>query len=305
MPLYRRDGSLFGTLCALDPLPAELDEADFEIFHLLADLIAFELEADEEQHRRAEDEARRRTFVDAVAHDLKNPLQVVTARAQLLRRRLRRGGGIDPAMVETGLAGIESAVARTVDLIDEMLDAARVRAGLPLGLGTGPTDLVALVRQVVAEHQETTARHGVVFGSTLSSLVGNWDGSRLRRVVGNLVANAIRYSPEGGEVTVRLGAIEDAAGSWAELRVVDRGIGIPAADRDRLFCPFGRGGNVEGRIEGTGLGLAGARQIVEQNGGTITVESEEGVGSTFTVRLPLAGEAANEHRGLTEETVAG
>ena len=103
----------------------------------------------------------------------------------------------------------------------------------------------------------------------------------------NLIANAIKYSPEGGPIRIEVGPAEQDGASWAVLRVSDRGIGIPADDLPRIFDRFYRGSNVTGRIQGTGLGVSGARLIVEQHGGRVTAESVEGTGSTFTVWLPL------------------
>jgi signal transduction histidine kinase len=110
---------------------------------------------------------------------------------------------------------------------------------------------------------------------------------RLVRVLDNLLANGIKYSPNGGEIEVSLARQDDGGAAWAVLAVRDHGLGIPAADRPRVFERFRRARNVVGLIGGTGIGLASTRQIVEQHGGTITVVSQEGVGSTFTVRLPL------------------
>jgi len=114
------------------------------------------------------------------------------------------------------------------------------------------------------------------------------DAARLQRVVGNLVGNAIKYSPEGGEVNIKL----EAHDTDVILTVRDRGIGIPGADQSRIFERFQRGTNVEGRFQGTGIGLAGAKQIVEQHGGAITVKSQVAKGSTFTVRFPAGSEPA-------------
>jgi signal transduction histidine kinase len=107
-------------------------------------------------------------------------------------------------------------------------------------------------------------------------------------VLDNLLANAVKYSPAGGAIEIWAGVDHDpAGGDWACLTVRDHGVGIPVTDLPQLFTRFYRGANVLGRFRGTGMGLAGARQILEQHGGTITVESAEGAGSTFTVRLPL------------------
>jgi signal transduction histidine kinase len=110
----------------------------------------------------------------------------------------------------------------------------------------------------------------------------------MERVIRNMLDNAIKYSPAGGDIVVRADAEECGDGTWAVLAIQDRGIGIPAADLPFVFDRFHRGGNVAGRIAGSGIGLTGARQIVEQHGGAIAVESREGEGSTFTLRLPLA-----------------
>jgi signal transduction histidine kinase len=101
----------------------------------------------------------------------------------------------------------------------------------------------------------------------------------------NLLGNAIKYTPDGGVITVIVVRDDDEAGTWAVVSVRDPGVGIPAQDLPRIFDRFQRARNV-GRIGGSGIGLAVAHQIVEQHAGSISVESVEGEGSTFTVRLP-------------------
>jgi signal transduction histidine kinase len=102
-------------------------------------------------------------------------------------------------------------------------------------------------------------------------------------VLANLLANVVKYSPAGGKITVMV----KEEGQWAIVAVHDEGIGIPAVDLPHIFERFHRASNVPGQVEGTGIGLASAYQIVAQHGGSITVTSTEGAGSTFTVRLPL------------------
>ncbi|MBI4494084.1 MAG: GAF domain-containing protein [Chloroflexi bacterium] len=230
-------------------------------------------------------------FLAAVTHDLKNPLTIIKGHVQLLQRR---AGRASMEGLADGLGKIDAGARKMTALINELLDVASQQTGRPLALDRRPTDLVALVRQAVAEHQQVTQRHRLRVETTVAEATGLWDAARLERVLGNLLSNAIKYSPEGGEIAVRIareeaGSVEEGkAEAWALVAVRDQGLGIPRADLDRVFERFQRGGNVAGRIPGTGLGLAGVRQIVEQHGGCIGVESQEGVGSTFTLRLPLA-----------------
>jgi signal transduction histidine kinase len=117
-------------------------------------------------------------------------------------------------------------------------------------------------------------------------IVGRWDPRGIERVVLNLLTNAIKYSPQGGAVTIQVGRVADNANPHAQLVVQDEGIGIPAADLSQIFERCRRGRNV-GKIAGTGIGLTGAKQIVERHGGAIDVASTEGVGTRVTVSLPF------------------
>jgi len=174
-------------------------------------------------------------------------------------------------------------------LIEDLMDFGRLQTGQPLDLLLRPTDLVSLARQVALDHEHTSDRHAIRVETSTPYLVGNWDLARLERVLDNLLSNAIKYSPSGGEIVIELAKeAREGEPSWAVLVVRDQGIGIPEADLPYVFEWFHRAGNVFGRIKGTGIGLAGARQVVEQHGGTIAVESKEGSGSAFTVHLPLA-----------------
>jgi PAS domain S-box-containing protein len=233
----------------------------------------------------------REEFLASASHDLKNPLAAIRVRAEVLQEVLRweagRASGAEAEELLDGLAKIEILTGKMERLLDELVDVARLQLGQPLKLDRRPTDLVAMARQTAAEHQRGTKRHQIRVATTEAELVGLWDAARLERVLGNLLSNAVKYTPEGGEITVEVTRQGDAAGAWAMLRVRDPGIGIPAGDLPRVFERFHRAGNAVGRMAGTGIGLAGARRIVGQHGGTIAVESREGVGSVFTVRLPL------------------
>lgn len=232
-------------------------------------------------------EIEREAFVSAAAHDLKTPLTALRGQAQLLLRRARREQSISTDRLESRLGQIDDAAMRMVGVIDEMLDAAHLRSERPLDLRPGSVDLVALGKSAVQGTYRNHTRHKIRFESDERTIVGWWDERRLERVFGNLLNNAIKFSPEGGEITVRTWReATDDGHAWGMISVQDQGIGIPAPDLPHLFQRFRRGGNVA-NIGGTGIGLAGARQIVEQHGGALTVRSEEAHGSIFTVRLPL------------------
>jgi signal transduction histidine kinase len=116
------------------------------------------------------------------------------------------------------------------------------------------------------------------------SVQGCWDAARLRRVVDNLLSNALKYSPPGHEVVLRIECDVQRDGDWAVLTVRDHG-GLPADEQAHIFTPFWRGANSR-QTPGSGLGLASVKQIVEAHGGSIAVQSHEGQGTTVTVRLP-------------------
>lgn len=242
------------------------------------------------QAARVEAEAALRArddFMSMLSHDLKQPLGVIQAYAGLAQRRLGRSDADMTSRIRDSLGKIEGAAQRMTHFINGLLDVSRLEAGELLALEASPTDLVALVQQVVAEQQQTTERHRLHVAVLVPELSGVYDAPRLERVLVNLLSNAIKYSPEGGTIMVLVMAETDGAERWSVIQVRDQGMGIPAADLPYVFDRFRRGTNVIGAISGSGIGLASAHQIVKQHGGTIGVESIEGQGTTFTVRLPL------------------
>jgi signal transduction histidine kinase len=233
----------------------------------------------------------RNLVLAAVVHDLASPLSAILCAVEVLERAQARTQPMSPERLEQALRILAGAARRMAVQTQEILDTARLHAGEPLRLRPERTDLVAIVAQVAADHQARSPRHAVQLELECSQLEAFWDAARLRRVLDNLVENALKYTPDGGTVTVTV-STERAhqrkvrRGDFAVVTVRDTGIGIPAADLPYVFEPYRRAGNVR-TIEGTGIGLASARQIVEQHGGSIEVESQEGKGSTLTVRLPL------------------
>ena len=244
------------------------------------------LETNRDVTQRKQAEAARDVFLSILTHDLRTPLITIKGMAQLIRRHLRRmtSGGADP--VEEQLGFVEAAVSQMDAMLRDLLDAARLEAGQSVELNRHETRLVELVRKVVDEQQRTTSGHHIRVANPDGEITGNWDGERLERAVANLLSNAIKYSPEGGDILVSVNR-EIGDSGWASVSVHDSGVGVSPSDLPHIFDRFFRSSNVRMRIGGYGIGLAGAKQLIEQHGGRIDVTSEEGVGSTFTIRLPL------------------
>ncbi len=237
-------------------------------------------------------ERQKDDFLAAVSHDLKNPLATIKGLAQLLARRAERLAEPDASRLHDGLRTIDQTATRAALLINELLDVTRLHMNRPLDLDRAPVDLVALVRRAVAEAAATTQRHTFRVDNAEPELVGEWDAARLERVLGNLLGNAVKYSPNGGEIRIAIN--RDDAQQNAVLRVSDQGLGIPPADLPHVFERFYRAGNVGTAIAGSGIGLAAVRQIVERHGGSVAAESTPGEGTTFTVRLPLQAPEESE-----------
>jgi PAS domain S-box-containing protein len=240
----------------------------------------------------------RNELILMVSHDLKNPLSAIKGYANLLQRRIQRINPSGAEWLEESLVSIDATAKKMTVLLNELLDFARLQAGQTLELDRRMTDLVTLARQTVAAYQQATERHHIAVVADLPTIVGLYDTARLERVLANLLSNALKYSPDGGEITVEIRREETPTEQWALLSVRDQGLGIPAHDLPHVFEAFHRAGNVIGRVRGTGIGLTSAKQIVEQHGGTLTVSSIEGRGTTFTIRLPLTTDISEQEQIL-------
>jgi signal transduction histidine kinase len=172
-------------------------------------------------------------------------------------------------------------------MIGALLDLSRLQAG-QLSIDRTSLNLSVLGQRVVEEAQAGLERHTLAFVPADGPLPIIGDELRLEQVIQNLLQNAIKYSPAGGRVEVRAAR----RGAMACISVTDQGIGIPQAALARLFTRFYRAPNVDPQhISGMGVGLYVVKEIVTLHGGEVVVESQEGVGSTFTICLPLASEA--------------
>jgi PAS domain S-box-containing protein len=238
------------------------------------------------EERQRQLEQQKEIFLSAVAHDLRTPITAVKGRAQLLRRMVMKLQIPELTRIADGLAELDASATRMTKMITELLEMTRLTSGRPIELDRQEIDILPILRRLVEDQQRSALRHTIVLNVSDDDIRGLWDAVRVERAIANLLLNAVKYSPSGGTVTVRAWTGRDAA----HIAVADEGIGIPPADVPHVFERFHRGSNVVGSIGGTGIGLSAALQIVKQHGGTISVESHLGAGSTFTLSLPFHAE---------------
>jgi signal transduction histidine kinase len=243
-----------------------------------------------EQAARAEAEAAvhlRDEFLSVAAHELKTPVTSLRGYAQLLLRQTNGRVAAPEAeqRIRRGLATIDRQSHRLNELISQLLDVSRIQAA-KLTLEREPTDLTRLATEVVEAAQASTDLHALAVEAPAAvwALV---DPLRLEQVLTNLIANAIKYSPEGGPVVCQVASHPAGAGDTVRLSVRDHGTGIPPENRARIFERFYRahaGGQLS--TAGLGLGLYISREIVELHGGRIEAEFPADGGSCFVVTLP-------------------
>lgn len=241
-----------------------------------------------EAQARAEEALRvRDDFMNAASHDLRTPLTGVMGRSELLQMRLDSGRALDEAWFHTQLDLLRQSAVRMAAVVEEITDAAQLQMGRTLALKRERIDLGEMARSVatMVAAASTWNNAAPVEVEAPADVVVEGDRRRLERVVQNVVGNAIKYSPSGAPVRVRVEERVENGERWATITVRDRGVGIPADELPRLFTRYYRASTSKG-IAGTGIGLAGSRTIVEQHGGRIAIESAVGEGSTVTVALP-------------------
>ncbi len=222
-----------------------------------------------------------RNFVSMASHEFRTPLTIIDGHAQ---RLIRTGYRLRTDEINARAGKVRAAVLRMTHLIDNLLNSSRlIEGGAALYFHPQEFDLRELMHEICQLHHEIAPGYQIVerYGASRLPMVG--DPKLLSQVFNNLLSNAIKYSPGDSVITVSA-AIE--AGR-AIVSVEDTGLGIPTGDVDRLFERYYRGSNVSG-IVGTGVGLNLVKMVVDLHGGDIVVESAEGKGSKFTVRLPTA-----------------
>ena len=227
----------------------------------------------------------RTEFVDNLSHELRTPLTTVSLLAETLTREADAVGDRLPAKMRDRIGKIEVETGHLVQMVSELLDLSRIESGSSLGpledvdLGSLAADATERLR-LFAERQDVSLR--VEVPTPVPPVRG--DPARLEQVLINLVHNAVKFSPDGGDVTVLVRSDAETV----VVSVTDHGVGIPRAAQDRIFERFYKvdRARVRGESGGTGLGLAIARHVIEQHHGRIWMESTEGKGSTFSFALP-------------------
>jgi two-component system phosphate regulon sensor histidine kinase PhoR len=228
----------------------------------------------------------RAEFIDNLSHELRTPLTTVSLLAETLTREAEAAGDTIPPRMRDRIGKIEVETGHLVQMVTELLDLSRIESGGALGV----IDLIEL-GQIAKESVERLRLFADRQGVTLQVDVPAWipavrgDEARLGQVLVNLLHNAVKFSPDGGEVRVSV----RSAGDEVIVAIEDHGVGVPRAAQARIFERFYKvdRARVRGEAGGTGLGLAIARHIIEQHGGRIWVESVEGHGSTFSFSLPI------------------
>jgi signal transduction histidine kinase len=226
-------------------------------------------------------------FLAHAAHEIKNPLASIKGYADLLLRRAAKAK--DPAdPYRKGLTTISHQVGRTTTLLDQLSDITRLGAGSLL-IDRHEADLAMIIDQVVQEYQAADQQHTIAFDRGDRALPGRFDPVRIAQVISAIISNALKFSFDGGVVSVQLQRLNaDDGTALARLAVSDTGVGVPDGEQERIFERFFRGSNVRGTYAGLGVELYLARAIVDQHGGRIWLESQQGLRTTCHVALPLA-----------------
>lgn len=280
IPIYRKEGGFFGTLCAIDPKPASFDSAHvLEIFKLYADLISFYLSAiqqvDSSQQELAEERKTaelRDQFIAILGHDLRNPLGAISSSAQLLVKMLTEEKLLKLARI------IKNSAFRMNGLIENVLDFARGRLGEGIMLELQEENVDEALKQVVTELQTSSPDADINFRSNLAEPV-KCDIRRISQLFSNLLGNALTHGDKSAAIEVNVTSAEGVF----ELAVSNKAPKISEATLKQLFQPFSRG-KIKKEQQGLGLGLYIASEIANAHGGTLTVNSTEDQ-ITFTFRL--------------------
>jgi len=232
---------------------------------------------------------QRSDFLTVAAHELRTPLTPLSMYLQSIDRRVARGQAVDFDLMGKARRQVD----RLGKLVEDLLDVSRLESRR-MHLASSDVDMNQLAEDVVADFRAQTRNHDIVFQRSAAPVFVQGDAERLEQVLVNVLQNAIKYSPEGGQIRVAV----RRDGQEARVSVKDPGIGVPKEEQARLFQRFFRAGNATTRnYSGLGIGLFVANEIVRRHGGRFEVESEVGSGSTFTICLPALEQERTEPEG--------
>jgi PAS domain S-box-containing protein len=266
--LLRRDGLTLSVGITYAPLLSDDGEKLANIIANVRDITNF---------RRAQE--MQNVFISSVSHELKTPVALIKGYAGTLRRE---DATWDAEVIRNGLTVIEEEADRLTELIENLLAASKLRAER-MQLDMSEVNIPQLATQVVERFKTQTDKHKLNLSFPKDFPVVQGDETRLRQVLDNLVSNAIKYSPDGGTITIG-GEMDD---QYITVFVRDHGVGIPESEQAKVFDRFYRvDGSISKKTKGTGLGLYLAKAIIEAHGGTIHVKSKSGAGSTFYFTIP-------------------
>jgi signal transduction histidine kinase len=220
-------------------------------------------------------------FLANMSHELRTPLNAIIGFSEVLSQRMF--GEINDKQAEY-LADILESGQHLLALINDILDLSKIEAGR-MELEPTEFDLPTAIENTLILVRERAQRHGITLGRTVDERLGTIRGDerKVKQVLLNLLSNALKFTPEGGQIDVRAEAQDEAA----EISVRDTGVGIAPEDQEAVFEEFRQVGTASKKVEGTGLGLAISRRLIELHGGRIWVNSQIGAGSTFSFTLPL------------------
>jgi two-component system CheB/CheR fusion protein len=290
---FRKDGSRWWGLFT----GSRITEGGDGVFYVIDVSESKQVEAERATLLEREQAARRETeaalrmrdeFFATVSHELRTPLSAILIWSKMLREKAMGREPVDSEPLREGLEAIEKSAAAQKQLVDDLLDTARITAG-KMRLEVGDTDPAPLIREAIESIAPTAEAKGVSIDADLGPDGGvvSIDPHRIRQVIWNLLINAVKFTPSGGRVTVGL----SRRAREIAIKVTDTGRGIAPDFLPHIFTPFRQAEPPATRAyDGLGLGLAISRQLVELHGGSIEAKSDgEGRGATFTVLLPLPG----------------
>lgn len=285
-PLMSRGGRVLGVLSTQYPTPRSLSDREQRHLDLLARMAADFIERAQAEAALKDADRRKDEFLAMLAHELRNPLAPIINGVGLLR--LSSGG--NPALRAT-TDMLDRQVGQLVRLVNDLVDVSRITRG-KIELVLEPLELTAVIRQALETARPVTEakRQRVDFQPPARALHVNADFTRLMQVIGNLLSNASKFTPDGGDITIR---VHEAADGHAHIHVRDNGIGIPRDQLPGIFELFVQGDTtLERSSSGLGIGLTLVRKLVELHHGTVEARSDgPGQGSEFIVRFPLVSAA--------------